>query len=148
MCVDRKRVSQSFFGALNLRTGKGTTYRVDGNQNPEQTVFAVERLRRAYAGQKIAVVWDDAGSHTSEELMKWFDEGRQLEDVTLIRFPPYTPDHNPIERVWNRARQDIANIQRETADHTFSAFESFVRSGTFKYDFEHLAIPANESDLV
>jgi transposase len=146
--VDRKRVSQSFFGALNLRTGKVTTYRVDGNQNTEQTVFALDRLRRAYPGKKIAVVWDDAGWHTSKELMKWFEEGRQLEDVTLIRLPPYAPDHNPIERVWNRAKQDVANIQRETADHTFSAFESFVRSGTFKYDFEHLAIPANESDLV
>jgi transposase len=146
--VDRKRAAQSFFGALNLRTGKMTTYRVEGNQNTEQTVFALDRLQRAYPGKKIAVVWDNAGWHKSKELMKWFATGQQFEDVTLIRLPPYAPDHNPTEHVWNQAKGAIANIQRETADHTFSAFESFVKDGTFKYDFEHLPIPTDEVDLV
>jgi transposase len=146
--VDRKRDAQSFFGALNLRTGKVTTYRIDGNQNTEQTIFALDRLRRTRPGQRIAVVWDNAGWHTSKELMKWFGKGQQFENITLIQLPPYAPDHNPTEHVWNHAKGAIANIQRETASHTFSAFESFVQNGTFKYDFEHLPIPRSESDPV
>lgn len=146
--VNRKRDAKSFFGALNLRTGKMTTYRIDGNQNTEQTIFALDRLQRAYPGKKIAIVWDNAGWHKSEELMKWFGRGRQFEDITLIRLPPYAPDHNPTEHVWNQAKGAIANIQRETAEQTFSAFESFVNNGTFEYDFEHLPIPAGEADFV
>lgn len=146
--VNRERAATSFFGALNLRTGKVTTYRIDGNQDTGQTILALDRLQREYPGKKIAIVWDNAGWHTSKELMTWFDRGQQFQDVTLIRLPPYAPDHNPTEHVWNQAKRAIANIQRETADHTFSAFESFVKNGTFKYDFEHLPIPADEADLV
>jgi transposase len=146
--VNRKRDAKSFFGALNLRTGKMTTYRIDGNQNTGQTIFALDRLQRAYPGKKIAIVWDNAGWHKSKELIKWFAKGQQFEDITLIRLPPYAPEHNPTEHVWNQAKGAIANIQRETAEHTFSAFESFVMHGTYKYDFEHLPIPAVEVDLV
>lgn len=146
--VDRKRDAQSFFGALNLRTGKMMTYRIDGNQNTGQTILALDRLQRAYPGKEIAIVWDNAGWHTSKELMEWFDPGQQFEDITLIRLPPYAPDHNPTEHVWNQAKGAIANIQRETADHTFSAFELFIKNGTFRYDFEHLSIPMGEADFV
>ncbi|MBI3688042.1 MAG: transposase, partial [Actinobacteria bacterium] len=78
----------------------------------------------------------------------WFDPGQQFEDITLIRLPPYAPDHNPTEHVWNQAKGAIANIQRETADQTFSAFELFIKNGTFRYDFEHLSIPMGEADFV
>lgn len=125
-----------------------TTYRIEGSQNTEQTIFALDRLQRAYPGKKIAIVWDNAGWHKSKELREWFDTGRQFEEVTLIQLPPYAPDRNPTEHVWNQAKGAIANIQRETADHTYSAFESFVNNGTFKYDFEGLSIPAGEADLV
>lgn len=80
--------------------------------------------------------------------MTWFEKGRQFEDFALIRLPPYASDHNPTEHVWNQAKQAIANIQRATADHTFSAFESLVKNGTFKYNLEHLPIPTGEADLV
>ncbi|MEJ2859503.1 IS630 family transposase [Saccharothrix sp. CCNWLW140] len=146
--VNRKRVAMSFFGALNLRTGKMTTYRIDGNQDTAQTVLALDCLQRAYPGRKIAIVWDNAGWHKSDELMKWFGRGQQFEGITLIRLPSYAPDHNPTEHVWNLAKRAIANIQRETAVETFSSFESFVKNGTFKYDFEHLPIPSDEGDLV
>lgn len=79
---------------------------------------------------------------------QWFGKGQQFENITLIQLPPYAPDHNPTEHVWNHAKGAIANIQRETANHTFSAFESFVQNGTFKYDFEYLPIPRSEFDPV
>jgi transposase len=89
--VNRERDAKSFFGALNLRTGKMMTYRIDGNQNTGQTVLALDRLQRACPGKRIAIVWDNAGWHTSKELMRWFEPGQQFEDVTLIKLPPYAP---------------------------------------------------------
>ena len=35
--VDRKKASQSFFGALSLTTKKMKIYPIEGNQNAEQT---------------------------------------------------------------------------------------------------------------
>ncbi|WP_430929758.1 transposase [Pseudoalteromonas rubra] len=36
-------------------------------------------------------------------LQRWF--GRGLENVVIIRLPPYSPELNPIEQVWNWLRQ-------------------------------------------
>jgi hypothetical protein len=76
-----------------------------------------------------------------------------LEDLVLTRFgvirmPPYAPDHNPVEHVWNQGKGAIANLQRETPTLTFSASERFIKSGEFPYDFEHLPISRSESVFV
>ena len=40
--VDRRRTSQSFFGALSLTSKKVKLYPIEGNQNTEQTILALE----------------------------------------------------------------------------------------------------------
>lgn len=138
--VDRGRAAMSFFGALNLRTGKVELRRVEGNQNTEQTILALDRLQCAYPGKKLAIVWDNASWHKSKELRKYLGKGNLFENITLIQLPPYAPEHNPVEHVWNSAKEAIANIQREVPDLTFSAFESHIKSRVFEYDFERLPI--------
>jgi hypothetical protein len=54
----------------------------------------------------------------------------------------------PVEHVWNQGKSAIANLQRETPMLTFSAFERFIKSSEFPYDFEHLPISRSESDFV
>lgn len=63
-----------------------------------------------------------------------------LERITPIYLPPYAPDHNPTEHVWNAAKGHIANLQRVTAEETFGAYLSYINSREFDYDFEHLPI--------
>ena len=52
--------------------------------------------------------------------------------------------HNPVEHVWNAARNNIANIQREIPEETFGASASYIAGRTFDYDFEHLPAPRNQ----
>ena len=149
--VDRKKEAQSYFGALNLRTGKVHLERIDGQQNTEQTIHVLARLQRAHKGSKIAIVWDNASWHTSEQLRELFKKGQVFEQVTRIQLPPYAPEHNPVEHVWNHAKGAIANFQREEPALTFSAFEDYIRGRDFPYDFEHLPVPdrvPNLRDLV
>lgn len=138
--VDRDRAAMSFFGALNLRSGKVELSRIEGKQDTGQIILALDRLQRAYPGKRIAIVWDNASWHKSKELKKHLDEGNLFENITLIQLPPYAPEHNPVEHVWNDAKEAIANIQRETPDLTFGAFESHIRSRMLEHDFEHLPI--------
>lgn len=146
--VDRKRAAQSYFGALNLRSGKVHLERIEGQQNAEQMVHVLARFQRAHRGAKIAIVWDNAPWHRAGELTKLFKEGQLFENIKIIRMPPYAPDHNPTEHVWNQAKGAIANLQRDAPVLTFSAFERYVKGGEFPYDFEHLSIPRPESDFV
>ena len=146
--VDRQKVSQSFFGALSLTNKKVKLYPIEGNQNTEQTILALERLQRETEAGKIAVVLDNARSHHAKMLAGLYEPGRLLERITPIHLPPYAPDHNPAEHVWNAAKSNIANIQRETPEETFGAFASYIASRTFDYDFEHLPPRETRNDFV
>ena len=74
--------------------------------------------------------------------------GGQLENLRLIYLPPYAPDHNPVEHVWNAAKGNIANIQHDTPEQTYTAFTSYINSRTFDYDFKYLPTTLPDNDLV
>ena len=146
--VDRQKTSQSFFGALPPTSKKVKLYPIEGNQNTEQTILALERLQRETEAEKITVVLDNARFHHAKALTALHEPGRLLERITPIHLPPYAPDHNPVEHVWNAAKNNIANIQHETPEETFGAFASYIASRTFDYDSEHLPLRETRNDFV
>ena len=148
LSVDRQKTSQSFFGALSLTSKKVKLYPIEGNQNTEQTILALERLQRETETEKIAVVLDNARFHHAKALTALYEPGQLLERITPVFLPPYAPDHNPVEHVWNAAKNNIANIQHETPEETFGAFASYIASRTFDYDFEHLPPRETRNDFV
>ena len=148
LSVDRQKTSQSFFGALSLTSKKVKLYPIEGNQNTEQTILALERLQRETETEKIAVVLDNARFHHAKALTGLYEPGRLLERITPIYLPPYAPDHNPAGHVWNAARNNTANIQRETPEETFGAFASYIAGRAFDYDFEHLPLRETRNGFV
>ena len=146
--VDRKRAALSFFGALSLTSKKMKLYPIEGNQNAEQMVLMMARLQRETTTGKIAVVLDNAGFHRAKDLTRLFEPGQALERITPIYLPPYAPDHNPTEHVWNAAKGHIANLQRDTPEETFAAFTNYVTGRDFDYDFEHLPITKQDNGFV
>ena len=148
LSVDRKKTSQSFFGALSLTSKKVKPYPIEGNQNTEQTILSLDRLQRETETEKIAVVLDNARSHHAKMLAGLYEPGRLLERITPIHLPPYAPDHNPAEHVRNTAKNNTANIQRETPEETFGAFASYITGRAFDYDFEHLPLRETRNDFV
>ena len=148
LSVDRQKTSQSFFGALSLTSKKIKLYPIEGNQNTEQTILAPDLLQRETEAEKIAVVPDNARFHHAKALTGLHEPGQLLERITPIHLPPYAPDHNPVEHVRNAAKNNIANIQRETPEETFGAFASYIASRTFDYDFENLPPRETRNDFV
>ena len=148
LSVDRKKTSQSFFGALSLTSKKVKLYPIEGNQNTEQTILALERLQRETETEKIAVVLDNARFHHAKALTGLYEPGRLLERITPIHLPPYAPDHNPAGHVRNTAKSNTATIQRETPGETFGAFASHVTGRAFDHDFEHLPLRETRNDFV
>lgn len=138
--VDRDRAARSFFGALSLTNKKMKIYPVDGSQDAEQMILMMSRLQRETSAEKIGVVLDNASFHHAKMLTDLFRPGNALERITPIYLPPYAPDHNPTEHVWNSAKGHIANLQRDTPEETFSAFMNYATGREFDYDFENLPI--------
>ena len=136
--VDRQKVSQSFFGVLSLTDKRMRLYPIEGNQNTEQIILALERLQRETKTDRLAVVLDNARPHHAKALTGLYEPGQLLERITPIYLPPYAPDHNPVEHVRNAARSNIATIQRETPKkpsarppHTSPAAPPTTNSNTF-----------------
>jgi transposase len=66
-------------------------------------------------GRHAVVVADKAGWHTSKEL-DWGDK------ISFLPLPPYSPELNPTERVWEKLREDdLANRCFENYDAILTA---------------------------
>jgi transposase len=74
---------------------------VKGTVGSEQIVEFLKRLMSGH-GQKVLLIWDGHPTHKSKavkECIASFD-GR----LEIFLLPPYSPDLNPIEQLWNHAK--------------------------------------------
>ena len=63
-----------------------------------------------------ALVWDGAGSHR--------DEGVRAVDLPLIALPPYSPELNPAERLFQELRRVVEGQPYPTLDAKLEAVEA------------------------
>ena len=132
--VDRDKQSQSYIGFLNQKSFDCHLYEMAW-QNNDEVLKAMAIFLKAYPDKHIAIVWDNARFHKSKRIKQELRKGGIMERVHLIAMPPYAPDENPIEHVWNTAKQHVANIQRNTFEETRQAFSDYVASRKFRYSF-------------
>jgi len=132
--VNRKKESQSYIGFLNQKSFDCELFEMPWQKSSE-VLEAFKHFLQNHPDKKLCVVWDNAPFHKSREIREQLKKGGLLERVHLIAMPPYAPDNNPIEHVWNTTKQAIANIQHETFEQTRQAFSDFVASRPFQYSF-------------
>jgi len=78
--------------------------------NTESMSRFLEQVSKAYQDQFIVMVVDGASSHRSKEL-------EIPKNVSFIRLPPYSPELNPAEQIWNKIRREyFANRVFDTLD--------------------------------
>lgn len=130
--VNRKREAQSYLGLLNQKTFRCHLYELPW-QNQEEILKALPSFLNEYKDKKICIIWDNAGFHKGKEIRKALQKGGLLERVHLISMPPYAPDHNPIEHIWNTAKEAAANVQQEDFETMKTVFREFVDGRTFHY---------------
>ena len=87
----------------------------------------------SFPDKNICIVWDNARFHKGKLIREALTKGNLLERVHLINFPPYAPDNNPIEHVWNTVKSHLANKQFDSFDLTKSMFIKKIMKGTMSY---------------
>ncbi|HVQ43572.1 MAG TPA: IS630 family transposase [Candidatus Saccharimonadia bacterium] len=130
--VDRDKEAQSYIGFLNQKSFTCEVYEMPW-QNQEEVLKAFELFLKNHPDKKIAIIWDNAAFHKGRAIRTALAKGQLLERVHLIPMPPYAPDNNPIEHVWNTTKQAVANIQRSTFEDTKKAFTGYIAGRLFKY---------------
>ena len=99
------RKSVGYFGAVRLRDGKFLFEREDHCFDAMTTWNFLRQLRRCSrrAGRRVVVITDNAKYHHAKLHADWRVE--QEPEFVLSYLPPYSPDLNPIERVWKLTRR-------------------------------------------
>lgn len=90
------RKSIALFGAVNLRSGTLVTMLTSPFNAESFGAFLGELSRHRDRGRRNVVILDNAGYHSDE---------RCPIGLTLDYLPPYSPELNPIERVWKLLRR-------------------------------------------
>lgn len=118
------RKSVCYFGAVRLRDGKFLFSREAGRFDGMTTwnFLAKLRERSRRAGRRVVVIIDNARYHHATLHAAWRAE--QEPEFALSYLPPYSPDLNPIERVWKLTRRlCLHNRYFPTLDQVIVAVE-------------------------
>lgn len=99
------RKSISYFGAVRIRDGRLVVSKPEGRFDAQTCWKFLRKLRRhaRRRGRRVVVILDNARYHHAKLHAGW----RQLQQphFVLLFLPPYSPQLNPIERVWKLLRK-------------------------------------------
>lgn len=99
------RKSVGYFGAVRLRDGKFLAIQEPKQFDAKTTWSFYRQLRKVSrrSGRRVVVIVDNARFHHARMHREWREA--QEPDFQLLFLPPYSPDLNPIERIWKLVRR-------------------------------------------
>lgn len=104
----RGKERQTIFGCVNYLTGQVSAKRADhGNANT--FLDFLKKVIRDNDGKKVIMVLDNVRYHHAKRLNKFLTNHK--EKIELLFLPPYSPDFNPMERIWWFMRKKITHCR-------------------------------------
>lgn len=97
------RKQTAVFGAVCPADGRLLTMPADTFDAQSFQRFLERLLHRRRRGCKMVVIVDNARWHHARALQPWLRKHRRV--LRLDFLPPYSPDLNPVERVWKLTRR-------------------------------------------
>jgi len=119
------RKGVGYFGAVRLRDGKLVYRREDHKFNAETFLDFLKQLKLSAfrSGRRVVVLLDNAPYHHGKLHKEW----RELhcKQFQLDFLPSYSPELNPIERIWKLTRRKcLHNVHFEQLSELTSAVET------------------------
>ena len=99
------RTRVNVMGAIELTSMNVVSCRPD-YVNAETTVCFFDQIKTAYPNApKIHIILDQSGYHRSQ----WVRDSAREKNIELHYLPPYSPNLNPIERLWKVMNEEVRN---------------------------------------
>lgn len=113
-------------GAVSPRPGSLFSLLFDGFDSDTFIYFLSWLLKESTIDKKIILILDNATSHKSKKVKEYVAEHEDR--IELLYLPPYSPDLNPIERVWKDLRYQVThNVFCKTLDDLEKAVASYLK---------------------
>ena len=112
-----KRKGYKVMGLIDYFTGRFFCEGHEGRLNSDSYAsFLKEVLKRTR--KHIILIQDGARYHTSAATKKFFE--KHLDRITVYQLPSYSPDYNPIEKLWKKIKEKEIHL------HYFPTFEFLI----------------------
>lgn len=117
------------YSAINPLNGEGVSLFLPWVNTIMMSLF-LDHLSGVLGKRRCLLVMDQAGWHMSEDL-------KIPENIELVFLPPYSPELNPVERLWqwlkrhslrNRSHQDLEAMMDAVQDCLQAATPAFLKS--------------------
>ncbi len=100
------RTRLNLMGAINLNALDKTVIREYDTINSHNIARFFIAIRETYPIQQtLHIILDGAGYHRSEQVKDW----AYMLNIELYYLPPYSPNLNPIERLWKVMNEQVRN---------------------------------------
>lgn len=97
----------NLIGGLCL-AGHKLVYQSVDSVNSDSISSFLKQLRKKHPGQhRIHLIWDNASYHRSKQVV---NQAKKLK-IALHYLPPYSPNLNPIERLWKMMHEQVTYNQ-------------------------------------
>lgn len=120
----RKRERKTLFGCIEPETGIVVTSKADRGNTISFFSFLL-LVVKTYHERKVVMVLDNVPYHHAKRLKPILE--RYKHRIELVYLPPYSPDLNPIERVWWYMRKKIThNRYVQNLQDRITNFDLFI----------------------
>jgi transposase len=110
-----KRKGYKVLGLIDYFTGRFFCKGHEGRLNSDSYAnFLMEVLKKTR--RHLILIQDGASYHTSKAMRDFF--AKYSERITVYQLPSYSPDYNPIEKLWKKIKEKEVHL------HYFPTFES------------------------
>jgi transposase len=103
-----KRKGYKVFGAIEYFTGRFWYQGQEGRLNSEAYSAFLTRVL-AQVTQPIILIHDGARYHTSVAMQRFL--AVHSERLMVFQLPSYSPDYNPIEKLWKKVKKEGTHLQ-------------------------------------
>jgi transposase len=122
-----KRKGYKVFGLIEYFTGRLCYQGQEGRLNSAAYMAFLTRVL-AQTTQPIILIQDGAKYHTSAETKAFFTQ--QAARLQVFQLPTYSPDYNPIEKLWKKIKQHDTHLHYFP---TFAALTNKVEQALLKF---------------
>lgn len=105
-----KRKGLKMFGAIEFKSGDFVYMECDGKFNGDSYVNFLKQVLSKYACP-IILIEDGAPYHNGAVLKSFKEEMEKQGRLFVYRLPSYSPDKNPIEKLWKKTKGDATHCK-------------------------------------
>ena len=109
--IKNEKERQTYYGALDYQTKEFIVQEFNSG-NTENTIEFIKYLQQKRPGKRLAIFWDGATYHKSQEFREYLmlvnqDLPEEEWLINCTKFAPNAPEQNPVEDIWLQGKNFI-----------------------------------------